>query len=86
MQNEVELEAEYQLMVSVEDYGQEPRLDCIEPKHSEYLENLFNSGAILRGIDLHRIGDYLVDVDLYEDGSFKVVGVFYNEGWVMFEY
>ena len=86
MENEVELEAEYQLMVSVEDYGQEPRLDYIEPKHSEYLENLFNSGSILRGIDLHRIGDYLVDVDLYEDGTTKVVGILFNEGWVDFEY
>ena len=84
MSDEVELEAEYQLMVSV-DYGQEPKLDCTKP-HSDYIEQLFLSGSILRGIELGRVGDYLVDVDLYEDGSTKVVGILYNEGWVDFDY
>lgn len=84
MSEEKELEAEYQLMVSVA-YGQEPKLDCMKP-HSDYIENLFASGAVLRDIELDRVGDYLVDVDLYDDGSFEVTGIFYNEGWVMFEY
>lgn len=85
MSDEVELESEYQLMVSVGDYEREPKLDCIKP-HSDYIEQLFVSGSILKGVELDRIGDYLVDVDLYEDGSTKVVGILYNEGWVDFDY
>ena len=85
MENEVELEAEYQLTVSVSE-GSFPGILDMTPKWSDYTEQLFESGSILKGIDLDKPGDYLVDVDLYEDGTTKVVGILYNAGWVDFEY
>lgn len=85
MENEVELEVEYQLSVYVGE-GSFPGLVSMTPRWSEYIEQLFESGSILRGIDLNKTGDYLVNVDLYEDGTTKVVGILYNAGWVDFDY
>lgn len=86
MENEVELEAEYQLMVSVDCSGNIKLDTMVSPCWSDYIEQLFESGSILKGIDLDKPGDYLVDVDLYEDGTTKVVGILYNQGWVDFDY
>lgn len=85
MENEVELETEYQLSVYVNE-GSFPSIISMTPKWSDYIEQLFESGSILKGIDLDKPGDYLVDVDLYEDGTTKVVGILYNAGWVDFDY
>lgn len=85
MENEVDVEVEYQLSVYVSE-GSFPALVSMTPRWSEYIEQLFETGSILKGIDLNETGDYLVDVDLYEDGTTNVVGILYNEGWVEFEY
>lgn len=85
MENEVELEVEYQLSVYVRE-GSFPCLLSMTPKWSEYIEQLFESGSILKGIDLNKTGDYLVNVDLYEDGTTGVAGILFNEGWVDFDY
>ena len=52
MENEVELEAEYQLSVYVSE-GSFPALVSMTPRWSDYIEQLFETGSILRGIDLN---------------------------------
>ena len=52
----------------------------IEPP-SDYVEEMFYNGQLLREVHLGDCGKFMLDIWLEEDGSFKIEGKFKYRGW-----
>lgn len=50
--------------------------------HSNYIEEMFYNGSLLKDVHLGDIGNFSLDLWLSEDGDFRIEGKFKYCGWL----